>query len=280
MRLIICLMTLAVCLHGGEYPRGLRAGTGATPILDGKIAAGEWTDATVFEGVKDWVPQFAPTSDPADLSLTGYVKHDGRRLYFGFDITDDVLYGIGTPRWLPDGLPKVHELTQEGYPWFGDEMEILINADNRWEGDEQAAGDGRSWQMVCNLTKSRIGGVGEGGLMEGEPRSSAEAWATYQRWIINGAMECAAKPKPGGGGYIIEWAISFDPCLEVEPGEFYDPSRGDHAVGLNIALGDLDEKERGVGRLRFHHEDWLAGPKGVRTQLRHWGTLWIIAKPH
>jgi hypothetical protein len=273
-------MMMVVCLQGGEYPRGLRAGPGATPTLDGKIADGEWADATVFEGVKHWVPQFAPTSDPADLSLTGYVKHDGSRLYFAFDITDDVLYGIDTPRWEPDGFPKVHELTREGYPWFGDEMEILINADNRWVGDERATGNGRSWQMVCNLTKSRLGGVGEGGLMEGEPRSSAEAWATYQRWISDGAMECVAKPKPGGGGYIIEWAISFDPCLEVEPGEFYDPSRGDHAVGLNIALGDLDEKERGVGRLNFHHEDWFAGPKGVRTQLRHWGTLWIIAKPH
>ena len=26
--------------------------------------------------------------------------------------------------------------------------------------------------MVCNLTKSRLGGVGAGGLLEGEPRRS------------------------------------------------------------------------------------------------------------
>ncbi len=278
MRTAVLLLLAAAGLHGGEYPRGLRAGPGSTPVIDGVISPGEWSDAARFTGVKEWVPQFAPTSDPADLSLTGYLKHDGKRLYFGFEITDDVLYGIDTPRWQPDGFPKVHELTREGYPWFGDEMEILINADNRWEDDERADGTGRSWQMVCNLTKSRLGGVGKGGLTEGEPRSSEAAWNTYQQWILAGAMECAAEPRPEGGGYVIEWAVSFDPCLEVEPGVFYEPAMGDRAMGLNIALGDLDEKERGVGRLRFHHEDWFAGPKNVRTQLRHWGTLWILSK--
>ena len=27
--------------------------------------------------------------------------------------------------------------------------------------------------------------------------------------------------KPGGKGYIMEWAMKFDPCLEVEPGKLY-----------------------------------------------------------
>jgi len=38
-----------------------------------------------------------PRHRPKDLSLKGWVKHDGRRLYFAFDVTDDVLYGIDTP---------------------------------------------------------------------------------------------------------------------------------------------------------------------------------------
>jgi SSS family solute:Na+ symporter len=51
---------------------------------------------------------------------------------------------------------------------------------------------------------------------------------------------------------------------------------GDRPMGLNIALGDLDEKEKGKGNFgNFHHEDWFAGAKNVRTQLRHWGTLWM-----
>jgi hypothetical protein len=38
-------------------------------------------------------------------------------------------------------------------------------------------------------------------------------------------------------------------------------------MGLNIALGDLDEKERGAGNFgHFHHEDWFAGEKDVRTK--------------
>jgi SSS family solute:Na+ symporter len=258
--------------------RVLYAFPGKTPALDGVIDKGEWDDATQFFGVRNWVAQFSPTTDDKDLALHGYVKHDGRRLYFAFDITDDVLYGIDTARWLPERNPKAHELTPEGWPWFGDEMELLINATNKWQADENAAGDGSSWQMVCNLTKSRLGGIGTGGLLEGEPRSKPEAWSTYRKWIESGAMECVAKAKPGGRGYILEWAVNFDPCLEIEPGKFYSPELGNRAMGLNIALGDLDEKERGEGNFgNFHHEDWFAGAKDVRTQLRHWGTLWMMS---
>ncbi|MCC6857997.1 MAG: hypothetical protein IT158_05540 [Bryobacterales bacterium] len=277
--MLVLFFLLAAALCGGEFPRSLEAFPGKTPVLDGVISPGEYGDATRFTGVKDWIPQFSPTTDDKDLSLTGYVKHDGKRLYFAFDITDDVLYGIDTPRWLPDKNPRAHELSREGFPWFGDEMELLINATNRWTGREGAAGDGTSWQMVCNLTKSRKGGVGKGGLLEGEPRSRLEAWNTYQQWILSGAQEAAAKVKPGGKGYIIEWAVSFNPCLEVEPGKFYSTALGDRPMGLNIALGDLDEKERGAGNFgNFNHEDWFAGAKNVRTQLRHWGTLWMRTK--
>jgi solute:Na+ symporter, SSS family len=273
---IFALLGVAAALGAGESPRTLYAYPGKTPTLDGVISPGEWDDATEFAGVADWIPQFSRTTSARDLSLRGWVKHDGKRLYFAFDITDDVLYGIDTPRWLPDENPKAHELTRAGFPWFGDEMELLINASNHWSGDEQAAGNGLSWQMVCNLTKSRKGGIGKGGLLEGEPRRDPRAWETYQRWILSGAQEAVAKVKPGGKGYIIEWAVSFNPCLEVEPGKFYSTAMGDRAMGLNIALGDLDEKEKGAGNFgHFHHEDWWTGAKDVRTQLRNWGTLWI-----
>jgi SSS family solute:Na+ symporter len=245
------------------------------------LSRGEWDDATSFCGVSEWIPQFSPTYDDRDLSLRGWVKHDGRRLYFAFEIRDDVLYGIDTERWLPNENPKAHELTREGFPWFGDEMEILINASYKWSGNEGAAGNGSSWQMVCNLTKSRLLGVGKGrgGLLEGEPRRDESAWNTYQKWITSGAMQAVAKvadAKSKPRRYVIEWAIDFDPCLEVEPGKFYSTSMGDRPMGLNIALGDLDEKERGKGNFgNFHHEDWWTGAKGTRTQLRQFGTLWI-----
>ncbi|MBC7927561.1 MAG: hypothetical protein H7039_18095 [Bryobacteraceae bacterium] len=253
----------------------LTAHLGSTPKLDGVIAKGEYADATPLRGVTGWAAQFTPTVDPGDLSLQGWVKHDGARLYFAFDVTDDVLYGLDTARWLPNNNPKAHQLTREGYPWFGDEMEVLVNSRNKWIGDESAAGNGASWQMVCNLTKSRLGGIGVGGLLEGEPRSIEAAWNTYAAWIKSGAQQCVAKPKPGRGGYVIEWSIAFQPCLEISPGEFYDPKKhGRREVGLNIALGDLDQKERGAGNFgNFHHEDWWSGAKDVRTQLRHFGTL-------
>jgi SSS family solute:Na+ symporter len=241
------------------------------------INEGEWDDAVRFEGVKGWTPQFSPTTKSDDLSLTGWVKFDAKRLYFAFRVKDDVLYGIDTPRWLSEKNPKAHELTREGWPWFGDEMELLINASNQWKGDENPTGDGSSWQMVCNLTKSRLGGVGKGGLVEGEPRSDAKAWETYQRWIQTGAMQAAAKVLPEGKGYIIEWAVNFDPCLEIKPGVFFQPGDQEVKMGLNIAVGDLDEKEKGIGNFgNFHHEDWFAGERGKRTNLKQWGTLRLM----
>jgi SSS family solute:Na+ symporter len=267
-------------LTAGEFARSLNAYAGKTPKLDGVISSGEYSDATAFEGVRDWIAQFTPTSSPNDLSLKGWVKHDGKRLYFAFDVTDDVLYGIDIPRWLPDNNPKAHELTPEGFPWFGDEMEILLNASNKWTGNESAAGTGSSWQMVCNLTKSRQRGVGSGGLLEGEPRRVPEAWNRYRSWIESRAQECIAVPKKNGRGYVIEWAISFNPCIEVEPGVYYGTSMGDRAMGLNVALGDLDEKDKGKGNFgNFHHEDWWAGAKDIRTQLRQFGTLWMRTEP-
>ena len=165
------VVLFASTLIAGDFPRSLEAFRGKTPKLDGVISKGEYSDATTFEGVKDhWISTFSPVTDPKDLALKGYVKHDGKRLFFAFDITDDVLYGIDIPRWVPNENPKTHELTREGFPWFGDEMEILINATNTYTTpEENAAGNGQSWQMVCNLTKSRLGGVGKGGLRKASP---------------------------------------------------------------------------------------------------------------
>jgi len=274
------LAAIALCCLGGDFPRSLNAPAGHTPVIDGLLSPGEWDDAERFSGPKDWISQFSPTTNPKDLSFTGFIKHDDTSLYLALDVIDDVLYGIDTPRWLPDENPKAHDLTREGWPWFGDEMELLIHAGPPWKGDESAAGNGFSWQMVLNLTKSRLGGIGKGGLLEGEPRSDPRAFETYRRWIETGAMRGAARPKPGGHGYIMEWAVRFNPCLEVEPGRFYSPAMGDRPVGLNIAVGDLDTKETGTGNFgHFHHEEWFAGAKDVRTQLRYWGTLWIRNSP-
>lgn len=249
---------------------------GHAPAIDGRLSPGEWSDATEIRGVRDWTPEFSPVKNDRDLALRGWVKHDAQWLYFAFRVTDDVLYGIQTDRWLPTENAKAHELTREGFPWLGDEMELLINAPNTWKGDEDSDGTPASWQMVCNLTKSRLGGIGVGGLLEGEPRSDPRAWETYGQWIREGAQKAAARRVPEKNEYIIEWAVRFDRCMEIAPGKFYDPKDGPVTVGLNIAVGDLDHPRDGTGNFgSFHHEQWWAGSPRTRTRKNNFGTLQI-----
>jgi len=271
------LLCFSITIWAADVPT-LISRNGTTPVIDGKIGTSEWSDATRFEGVKNWTPEFTPVTNDSDLKLIGYVKHDKEWLYFAFEVMDDILYGIDTPRWLPKENPRAHELSRKGFPWFGDEMELLINATGAWTGNEGAVGDGSSWQMVCNLTKSRLGGIGKGGLLEGEPRTSRKAWNTYRRWIKEGAQKAVARKNDSGKGYVIEWAIRFNPCLEISPGKFYSPEMGEVRMGLNIAVGDLDEPEKGAGNFgNFHHEQWFSGRPHTRTDKREWG--WLILRP-
>ena len=61
-------------------------------------------------------------------------------------------------------------------------------------------------------------------------------------------------------GYVIEWAIRFDPCLEVEPGVFYSTSMGDRRMGLNILVGDLDRDEFRYGQpIRVSPREFMGG---------------------
>jgi SSS family solute:Na+ symporter len=285
LKLYLLLAAAMLPLCFAEEPRAgmrkplLQSWLGTTPRIDGVLSPGEWSDASEIRGVRDWTPEFSDVKNETDSALRGWVKHDKEWVYFAFDITDDILYGIDTERWLPKENPKAHQLSREGYPWFGDEMELLLNASSQWTGAEDVSGDGSSWQMVCNLTKSRLGGIGKGGLLEGEPRTSETAWNNYQKWILQGAQRAAAKPKPEGHGYIIEWAIRFDPCVEIEPHMFYSPTLGQKDVGLNIALGDIDTPEAGRSNFgNFHHEQWWAGARHTRTHKNNFGTLRLMGE--
>ena len=277
--ILVLLATGCSSRDAGAY-RGviMHAYRGTTAVLDGIISPGEYDDATSFKGVKKWFHEFNPTTNDGDLSLQGWIKHDGKNLYLALSITDDILYGIDIERWLPDDNPKAHELSPKGWPWFGDEAEILMYPQYQWNGRKPIAiaGDGSSWQMVCNLTKSRLGGIGVGGLLAGEPRTKSSAWNTYRKWIETGAMEAVAKVRPGGKGYVIEWKIKANPCLEVRPGVFWSPKLGKVEMGFNIAVGDLDEKQKGRGNFgNFNHEDWWAGKAIADTNFCELGILVI-----
>jgi SSS family solute:Na+ symporter len=251
---------------------------GTTPVFDGKIEQDEYIDAATISGIEGWLPQFSSVEDPRDLSGTVWIKHDGTYLYFAFDITDDVLYGIDTERWLPSENPKAHELTRAGFPWFGDGVEVLINAENRWseKDGESNKGNSKSWQMVASTHKSRLGGIGVAGLLEGEERSMLSAWNTYQKWILNKDIEVKVHMKSDeqGSGYTMEWRIRPEACLEISPGVFWSPDIAVTKMGLNIAVTDLDFPEDGKGnRANFHHENWWSGEKDKRTWLKQWGTM-------
>ena len=289
---VLIIFIPATVGQAGEWPRMMHAYRGSTPTLDGVISPGEYEDAVSFSGVTNWAAQFNPVTDKNDLALKGWVKHNGENLYFALSVTDDVLYGIDTDRWLPDENAYAHELSRRGYPWFGDGVELLINASNTWSGNEEQspdrsssgtvynAGDGSSWQMVCNLTKSRLGGIGVGGLIEGEQRNNVRSWLNYSKWIDNGAMKAVVKLRSEESGYVIEWMIKPYPCLEVRPEVYWSPGLGVVKMGLNISVQDLDEKDRGRGNFgNFNHENWWAGEKDKRTMLKQWGTLLVHPGP-
>ena len=279
---ILALIFAAGSADAGTWPKRLFVYRSDTPTLDGVIAPGEYDGATQVMDFGDWTPQFSPVASADDLNATVWVMHDGRNLYFAFDVDDDLVYGFDTDRWLPDNNSAAHELTRQGWPWFGDGVEVLVNARYEWSSrdNENSAGDGSSWQMVCSTHKSRLDGVGAGGLLEGEPRSRESAWNNYQEWILDGAMAAAVRIKDReteGSGYVIEWMVRADPCLEVEPDLFWNPELGETEMGLNLAVADLDEKEKGEGNFgNFHHEDWWTGERDKRTWLKQFGTMVLM----
>ena len=266
-------------VKAGNYPKELKAYKGSTPLLDGKISPGEYSDATQFMGTFDWTREFSPNSNSLDLSVIAWVKHDGHDLYFAFDVTDDVIYGIDIPRWLPTNDSRVHDFSTESSPWHGDGVEIYLNPQNKWSitPDDLAEGNGFSWQMVCSTHKSYQFKLERGGLLEGNPRTD-DAWNRYKHWINSGAMQAVVrvKKKEEVSRYIIEWKISANPCLEIQKDNFWNPKAGIVKMGLNLEIQDLDEKVKGTGNFAYmHHVDVWAAKRGEKSQMRNWGTLII-----
>ena len=276
--ILICLFLIvllnSLLLAAGNVPKELTVYKGKTPVLDGIIAPGEYDDATVFGGTSDWFHFSGDKPEFPDLNVKAWVKHDEKNLYFAFDVTDDVIYGVDIPRWLPDQNQKVHKFTPDhGWPWFGDGLEIFMCPRNNIEISKVDGKNG--WVVACSTHKSFFDKLGKGGLIDGEPKNDA-AWNIYRQWIKSGAMKAAVHIKAGaeGKGYTIEWKIAFNPCLEVAEGKFWKPAMGVVKMGLNFEFQDLDEKDKGAGNFaNMHHiEVWDAETNG-NGYSRVWGTM-------
>ena len=265
-------------------PPPLHCYLGSTPTLDGILNLAEWSDATLISNnISSFDAEFYAVTDPLDLGVIGFVKHDEKRLYFGFNVSDNLLYYFQTSHWLPTSNPQAEELTRAGFPWFGDEIEILINAPNTFNSTfDGVTGEPGLFQMVCNAHKSRLGGMGVGGILEGEPRSSDTAWNNYQEWIYSRAIECAVHVFPpdsqGRNVYGMEWAIDFTPLLQTAPNTYYNTSQGIVEMGINIAIGDVDTQDEAT-QYGLRHEMWLsgntscAGHGNCHTLLSYFGSL-------
>ena len=270
----------------------VRAWRGSSPTIDGIIEAGEWDDAERVDGAANWLSEFSAvnnTSPPHDLDASFLVKHDGTSLYFAIIVTDDTVFGVDVARWVPSGNPIADALNQSGWPWFGDEAEILLNPRGTWSAvNETAVGNGSSFQMVVNSGKSRLHGIGIGGLLEGEPRSSSAAWTTYSEWIASGAQRAAVRINAhvatgGASVWVAEWGIAFNPCVEVRPGHYYRPHDYPDGIniGLNVAIGDVDDARysRDENPYGIRHEQWWSGTREGRTRLSEFGTLVLEPGP-
>jgi SSS family solute:Na+ symporter len=233
----------------------------------------EWADATTFtnlvDGKNSWLCEFSPVTDPNDLSLAaGYVKHTSKGLFFAFNVTDNIHFGTDIPLWAPKGNPNANLVNASGWAFFGDEMEILLNAAGPTADELDVAGNATQWQMVMNTGKSTLGGVGVGGLMPGD--RPAASYERYLSWIESGAQKAMATVH--SKGYSIEWFVAYE-LLMIKPGMPYAPSMPDTTMGINIALGDVDTPADGHPFYGIRHEQWFSGEKTNRTQINEFGTL-------
>lgn len=121
--------------------------------------------------------------------------------------------------------------------------------------DGSAAGVPGQWQLVVNAQKSRLSGIGIGGFIEGEPRSSDTAWINYEQWEYSRAVEAGVAVFPGGPVRGSHWSAvaAFDLVTLVG---WRADSGVAQTIRFNFALGDTDEEGTGDPVYGLRHEMW------------------------
>jgi len=283
--IVLLAVTSTGILFSGEWPEFLTAYQGPSPVLDGKITEGEYEGATTFDHSKKWASQFAQPRNKSDLSLQGWVAHDGEYLYFAFDVTDD--------RVSPANANKQSK-TNEGHA--ADGIELMINASNEWSqrDGEAAKGNATNWQLSCELLpdgKTRIGvsdflHAGKALPEWVRNRRHSNMKKLLREWTQKGFMDAVARKKNSSreNGYVIEWKIKFDPCLKLEENKrvnryyqvkedrYWQPDNDRITVGLNVAIRDVDPVSD-TAPAKVERLKWWAGEPDKAFWPKQWGSL-------
>lgn len=258
---------------------------GDSPNFDGYIGDSEYADASRFSWSEEWVEAMKQEiTSPEDLYFEGWVKHDREHLYLAFDIRDDLFYGIETERWCPPQDPFTHVIgeRERGRPWFGDMIEILIYGrllDLKVPiGD--VTGDGRGIQIIYNLTKSFEGGVGVPGMLPHGPNRTIENFENNKRWILHKIIETRTKRYDEDNRYTVEIRIRLNGGIEIAEGVYWSAEMEDTPIGFNLAVGDVDTRDKSPDN-SLHHETWWAGKMtggNGEPRKKFWGLLIMTSK--
>jgi hypothetical protein len=266
-----------VVVPEGWKPPEIRCPLGKAPVLDGAVGQGEWDDAVVVRQAADpWphdtmVQKLDVKYDPADLGCAIRMKHDGARLYILCEITDDALYNLDTEEWAPDKFkdrPKPYWKSpagQEDWGYWGDCFEVGICANMKGDyksfpvtGPVDPKKPGECWKVQGNISYGRV--------MAGE---------VLKDWVEKGHMQCAMKRLEKGKGYVLEWAIAFNPCLAVAEGKFHEPGKSE-PLGMQLILVDVDTPEVSKSHLHplIHHQGvWPYCGKGPKKSRVNWARV-------
>lgn len=257
----------------------VRCPAGSAPTLDGRVDRGEWDDALVLRRAGEpWAYDAMADRREVryvgdDLGVTLKMKHDGQRLYLLAEVTDNLIYGIDTPRWPPtaarDRAAPYWDTPGAGqdWGWWGDCVEVGICANLSgdyhtlpYTGPVDPARPGECWKVQGNVSYDRLmAGVGS-------------------TWVEAGHLRCAIRRTPTG--YVQEWSIAFDPCLATGGGSHYTPGQSP-PMGLQLLVLDLDRQADGQGHWsNIHHQAvWSYTGRAGKKQRPNWARL-ILLSPH
>ncbi len=256
----------------------------SAPTIDGVEEEGEWDDALILRDFgAPWAADMMSRGrdvvyDRNDLDVAIRVKHDGRTLYMLAIVRDDRIYAIDTPEWQPpagrDREPPYWK-TAPGtrgmfggahWGWWGDCVEIAIVANMDADipmlptcGAHDPLNPGHAWKIQGNMSYAR--------LMTDEHLAG---------WVRDGHIRWQGRLTQAPRGYVQEWAIDLDPCLDTGEGP-YRP--GESApMGFQLLVMDLDEKEDGDGWSNIRHQAVWSYPsgRGDKRLRENWGRLILL----